>query len=68
MVTRLENISSFADCGDNFVSIRIPAEMLAEMLKLMPEGEGKKVLLQRVSFSARRCKSLAEELKKSGLA
>ena len=67
MVTKLENISSFADCGDNFVSIRIPAEMLVEILKVMPESEGKKVLLQKVGFSARRCKSLAEELKKSGL-
>lgn len=63
----IENISSFADCGNDYVSIRVPVELLVDILKSLPESEGKAELVKKVGFSARRCKSLAEQLKNNNL-
>ena len=63
----VEGISSFADCGSNFVSIRVPAEFLADMIKSVEESEYKSELLRKVEFSARRCKELKEVLEKANL-
>lgn len=63
----VEGISSFADCGSNFVSIRVPAEFLVDMIKSVEDSEYKSELLRKVEFSARRCKELKEILEKANL-
>lgn len=63
----VELISSFADCGSNFVSIRVPVEFLVDMIKSVEESEYKSELLRKVEFSARRCKELREILEKNAL-
>ena len=60
----ISDISTFADCGSNTVSIRMPIEFLVEILNSLDDSEYKKELLDRLEFSARRCKSLAEALSK----
>ena len=59
----MDNISAFADCSSNTVSIRIPNEFVVEMLNSLEDSEYKQELLKKLEFSARRCKSLAEALK-----
>lgn len=59
----MNNISTFADCGSNTVSIRIPNEFLVEILNSLDDSEYKQELLKRLEFSARRCKELHEVLK-----
>lgn len=61
------SISSFADCGSNTVSIRIPNRMLVDILVSLPESDEKEELVRVVQFSARRCKELAEKLKENNL-
>mgnify|MGYP003548986955 CR=1 FL=1 len=59
----MDNISAFADCSSNTVSIRIPSEFVVEILNSLEDSEYKQELLKKLEFSARRCKSLAEALK-----
>jgi len=59
----MDNISAFADCSSNTVSIRIPSEFVVEILNSLEDSVYKQELLKKLEFSARRCKSLAEALK-----
>ncbi len=58
----ISDISTFADCGSNTVSIRMPIEFLVEILNSLDDSDYKKELLDKLEFSARRCKSLADAL------
>lgn len=61
----VSDISTFASCGNEpTVSIRVPIEFLVEILESLDDSEYKQELLNKLEFSARRCKALAEALSK----
>ena len=55
-------ISAFVDCNSESIVLRIPYEMVVDMLLLLPETEDKKELKNRVITASARSNKLRELL------
>ena len=56
-------ISAFVDCNSESIVLRVPYEMVVDMLLLLPETEDKKELKNRVITASARSNKLRELLK-----
>ena len=57
-------ISAFTDCNSESIVVRMPYEMIVEVLQLLPNSPDRDELLQRVSIAARRSSKLTNMLSK----
>ena len=60
------NISVYTDCGDNTVTLRIPFEMLEDILKYLPDSPQKQELITWTRISSSRSKKLRGIINKYG--
>ena len=59
-------ISAFVDCDSESVVIRMPYEMIVEVLCTLPESGDKNELMNKVTIASRRSNKLSKLLRKVG--
>lgn len=57
-------ISTFVDCDSESIVVRIPYELIVEVLCTLPESEDKGELVYRVNIASKRSNKLSKLLRK----
>lgn len=60
-------ISAFVDCDSESIVVRMPYELIVEVLCILPESEDKNELVYRVNIASKRSNKLSKLLRKEGL-
>ena len=60
-------ISAFVDCDSESIVVRMPYEMIVEVLCTLSETEDKNELMKRVTTASKRSNKLSKLLRKEGL-
>ena len=60
-------ISAFVDCNSESIVVRMPYEMIVEVLCTLPESEDKNELMKRVTTASKRSNKLSKLLRKVGI-
>ena len=60
-------ISAFVDCDSESIVVRMPYEMIVEVLCTLSETEDKNELMKRVTIASKRSNKLSKLLRKEGL-
>lgn len=58
----MDKMSAFTDCGSESIVIRMPYELIAKILSVLPYEDCYKELRDRVAIAARRSNKLTEML------
>ena len=59
-------ISAFVDCDSESIVVRMPYEMIVEVLCTLSETEDKNELMKRVTIASKRSNKLSKLLRKVG--
>ena len=60
-------ISAFVDCDSESIVVRMPYELIVEVLCTLPESEDKNELVKRVTIASKRSSKLSKLLRKVGI-
>ena len=60
-------ISAFVDCDSESIVVRMPYELIVEVLCTLSESEDKNELMKRVTTASKRSNKLSKLLRKVGI-
>ena len=60
-------ISAFVDCDSESIVVRMPYELIVEVLCTLSESEDKNELVHRVNIASKRSNKLSKLLRKVGI-
>jgi hypothetical protein len=63
----MQKITAFTDCNSESIVVRLPYEMIVQIIQLLPVSPEQEELTERVKVAAHRSNKLTEMLKSAGL-
>ena len=63
----MQRITAFADCNSESIVVRLPYEMIVQIIQLLPVSPEQEELVERVRVAAHRSNKLTEMLKSAGV-
>ena len=63
----MQRITAFTDCNSESIVVRLPYEMIVQIIQLLPVSPEQEELTERVKVAAHRSNKLTEMLKSAGL-
>lgn len=63
----MQKITAFTDCNSESIVVRLPYEMIVQIIQLLPVSPEQEELTERVKVAAHRSNKLTEMLKSVGV-
>lgn len=63
----MQRITAFTDCNSESIVVRLPYEMIVQIIQLLPVSSEQNELTERVRVAAHRSNKLTEMLKSAGV-
>lgn len=63
----MQRITAFTDCNSESIVVRLPYEMIIQIIQLLPVSPEQEELTERVKVAAHRSNKLTEMLKSVGV-
>lgn len=63
----MQRITAFTDCNSESIVVRLPYEMIVQIIQLLPVSPEQEELTERVKVAAHRSNKLTEMLKSVGV-